>query len=437
MSTNRADERARNTAPVERWVSRPAGTDEAEDRFASLIRAAEPPAGLGPVAQARVWARLRRRPTSRARLTRLRWGVALALLLTSGVVLGALSVRRWLPATRATIAPASAPAKPRVARSAHVSRPEPASQAERLLQPAPPMDAPPPGAAPIPETDPPPPPSVRASAAPHAAPTRGRIVATSQPEHAAPVAPTATSAPAGDTRVLGEAHTPQRQQNDARSPLATLDAPVAEVAPPAPPVRAIAAPPASPTPGRIAATSQAPPAAAAAAPAAPPATSALAGETPLLGEALTRLRQQHDARGALATLDQYRARYPNGTLKREAEGARIDALLLLGRNAEALTELRALTLRPAGRDQELRVIRGELSAASDCGRAVVDFDQVLAEQAPAPFVERALHGRAACRLRLGNEAGAIHDLSEYLQRFPQGRFAAEARRTLEGRRGNL
>jgi TolA-binding protein len=202
-------------------------------------------------------------------------------------------------------------------------------------------------------------------------------------------------------------------------------------------VRAIAAPPASPTPGRIAATSQAPPAAAAAAPAAPPATSALAGETPLLGEALTRLRQQHDARGALATLDQYRARYPNGTLKREAEGARIDALLLLGRNAEALTELRALTLRPAGRDQELRVIRGELSAASDCGRAVVDFDQVLAEQAPAPFVERALHGRAACRLRLGNEAGAIHDLSEYLQRFPQGRFAAEARRTLEGRRGDL
>ena len=357
MSTNRAEERARNTAPVERWVSRPAGTDEAEDRFASLIRAAEPPAGLGPVAQARVWSRLRRRPTSRRRLTRLRWSVALALLLTSGVVLGALSARRWLPATRATIAPAAAPAKPRVVRSARVSRPEPAPQAERLLQPAPPMEDPPSGAEPIPETDPPPPPSVRASAAPHAAPTRGRIVATSRPEHAAPVSPTATSALSGDTRVLGEAHTPQRQQPDAR--------------------------------------------------------------------------------GALATLDQYRARYPNGTLKREAEGARIDALLLLGRNAEALTELRALTLRPAGRDQELRVIRGELSAASDCGRAVVDFDQVLAEQAPAPFVERALHGRAACRLRLGNEAGAIHDLSEYLQRFPQGRFAAEARRTLEGRRGDL
>ena len=116
----------------------------------------------------------------------------------------------------------------------------------------------------------------------------------------------------------------------------------------------------------------------------------------MLGEALLRLRQKRDARGALAALDEYRARYPNGTLKREAETARIDALLLLGRNDEALAELGALTLQPVGRDQELRLIRGELAAATDCKRAVVDSNRILNEQATAAVVERALHGRAAC-----------------------------------------
>jgi hypothetical protein len=111
--------------------------------------------------------------------------------------------------------------------------------------------------------------------------------------------------------------------------------------------------------------------------------------------------------------------------------------LLLGRNDEALAELRALSLQPVGRDQELRLIRGELSAVTDCGRAVADFDRVLAERAAEPFAERALHGRAACRLRLGDETGAMRDLSEYLRRFPEGRFAPEARRTLAGRREGL
>jgi hypothetical protein len=166
----------------------------------------------------------------------------------------------------------------------------------------------------------------------------------------------------------------------------------------------------------------------AAAPREATAGSELAGETPLLSEALTRLRQQRDARGALATLDVYRDRYPNGTLKREAVSARIDALLLLGRDDDALAELRRLTLQGQGRDLELRLIRGELAAPTDCARAVADFDRVLAEQTPQAFAERALHGRAACRARLGDEAGAKRDLAEYLRRFPAGRFAPEARR---------
>jgi len=166
-------------------------------------------------------------------------------------------------------------------------------------------------------------------------------------------------------------------------------------------------------------------------------SSALAGETPLLGEALTRLRQQRDASGALKVLDIYRARYPDGTLKREAEGARIDALLLLGRRGDALTELRHLELAPQGRDQELRLIRAELAAANDCAGAMTDFDRVLAEQVSDRLAERALHGRAVCRSRLGDAFGAKHDLGEYLRRFPEGRFAPDAHRALTGARDDL
>jgi hypothetical protein len=38
---------------------------------------------------------------------------------------------------------------------------------------------------------------------------------------------------------------------------------------------------------------------------------------------------------------------------------------------------------------------------------------------------------------MGDETGATRDLTEYLRRFPAGRFAPEARRTLEARREDL
>jgi hypothetical protein len=168
-----------------------------------------------------------------------------------------------------------------------------------------------------------------------------------------------------------------------------------------------------------------------------PGERAFSGEAPLLAEAVTRLRVKRDARGALAALDGYRSRFPDGMLKREADGVRIDALLTLGHDKEALAELRGLSLRSQGRDQELRLIRGELAAATDCEGAVVDFDRVLADQATPALAERALYGRAACRLRLGDRAGATRDLGEYLRRFPAGRFVAEARRIVEDARKQL
>jgi regulator of sirC expression with transglutaminase-like and TPR domain len=101
--------------------------------------------------------------------------------------------------------------------------------------------------------------------------------------------------------------------------------------------------------------------------------------------------------------------------------------LVLGRRDDARRELSTLPIERVGRKYELRLIRAELRADQDCSAALSDF-QVLVEQAlPAAFAERALFGRGACLLRLGDDAGAARDFARYLERFPNGRFAAQIR----------
>jgi len=355
------------------------GHDEAEDRLASLFRAVEPPRELGAGARSRVWARLRHaaRPRPKRSLGALRWAVAGVVLLTSGVVIGAMSAHRWWP--RAPVTHRSPPAT--AARSAAGAERRGGARPGR---PDAPLADSPPGFA----FEPP---------QPHENPVM----------LADPPAPSGAALAARPARALR----PERTNAAARAAVtAGREAPPLE--------SAQASNPSDPETLRLE-------------------SSALAGETPLLGEALTRLRQQRDASGALKVLDIYRARYPDGTLKREAEGARIDALLLLGRRGDALTELRHLELAPQGRDQELRLIRAELAAANDCAGAMTDFDRVLAEQVSDRLAERALHGRAVCRSRLGDAFGAKHDLGEYLRRFPEGRFAPDAHRALTGARDDL
>jgi hypothetical protein len=141
------------------------------------------------------------------------------------------------------------------------------------------------------------------------------------------------------------------------------------------------------------------------------------------------LRRDRDAAGALAALDEYRARWPKGALRPEAEVARVDALLSLGRRGEALAALEAVNVGGLPRARELGVVRGELRAeAGRCKEAVRDFD--AAAKSGDALGERALWGRAACRARLGDREGARADLEGYLSRFPSGKFAAEARRAL-------
>jgi hypothetical protein len=161
----------------------------------------------------------------------------------------------------------------------------------------------------------------------------------------------------------------------------------------------------------------------------PSTPSALAVESELLQRALAKLRRDRDPNGALNLLDEYQAKYPRGVLSLEAAVARVDALLILGRRSEALERLSRLPLERVGRRIELQLVRGELYSDRDCSRAIADFSAVLTLGSGGPFAERALYGRAMCRLRQ-NDPAAPSDLRAYLARYPNGRFADAMRQQL-------
>jgi TolA-binding protein len=161
------------------------------------------------------------------------------------------------------------------------------------------------------------------------------------------------------------------------------------------------------------------------------AESALFAESQLLSEALRLLHREGDPQGALALLLSHAERFPRGTLRPEAQGAQVEALLRLGRRAEALRLLDRLPINGLPRADELRLLRGELRMeAGRCAEAIADFSSVLDGDRQGGAGERALYGRASCRARQGDRAGARADLLSYLARYPSGKFSDEAREAL-------
>lgn len=214
--------------------------------------------------------------------------------------------------------------------------------------------------------------------------------------------------------------------------------PVAEtspvLAPPAQPTPPLS-PPASPAsiaaPAVAAWPTGAPPSLTARAPAQPPAVSPEVRE---MDQAMATLRRDRNPGAALAALDSYLGRYPHGALEKEARLARIDALVLLGRNEQALRALEVITFDPGLRSTELLVVRAELRAAKDCRQAVEDFSVALSRGPDAKLLERILYGRGACRTKLQDLPGADDDFLRYLERFPAGAHADWARRWVTSRR---
>jgi len=152
----------------------------------------------------------------------------------------------------------------------------------------------------------------------------------------------------------------------------------------------------------------------------------------MLGQALRRLRNEHDPAGALDILTRHASLFPQSPLTSERSVLEVEALLALGRRDEALLRLDRMSLDNTPRSAERYVVRGELRArAQRWSEAGADFDQALAHGKGSPvWQERALWGRAATRTHTGDHAGARADLQIYLQLYRTGRFASEAERLL-------
>jgi tetratricopeptide (TPR) repeat protein len=167
-----------------------------------------------------------------------------------------------------------------------------------------------------------------------------------------------------------------------------------------------------------------------------------ATEAKVLSDALAELRQAHDPRGALATLDEYARSYPRGVLASEARSARLEALLALDDRRGALALLDERTAFSGRLGAEELLTRAELRAS--VGRyadALSDFDRVLGPSAPnstgaSTDAERALYGRAVTLGHLGRDQRARADLEVYRRRFPEGKHAGEVARLLAGSAGD-
>jgi len=148
---------------------------------------------------------------------------------------------------------------------------------------------------------------------------------------------------------------------------------------------------------------------------------------------VARLRRDvlADAEGALRALAEYRARFPGGSLRREADMSQLELLVQLGRSEDALRRSAELLASSSSgeRAAELHLLRGHILRKSQSSFAAAALEYELAEKAGARAPE-VKYFRALCLDALGRSGEASALFSEYLAQ-PRPLYADDAKRRLE------
>ena len=136
-----------------------------------------------------------------------------------------------------------------------------------------------------------------------------------------------------------------------------------------------------------------------------------------LSQAIRALRVVHSPGTALFLLDRHATQLGKSGFAHEALLLRVEAMLALHRGDEVLQLLDGAALTDVAASRSLLVTRGELRAAANrCADGIGDFDWVLSRSKQPD--RQALFGRALCRKKLGDTAGARADAERYRREFP-------------------
>ncbi|HEY3498737.1 MAG TPA: FecR domain-containing protein [Polyangiaceae bacterium] len=148
---------------------------------------------------------------------------------------------------------------------------------------------------------------------------------------------------------------------------------------------------------------------------------------------LSRLRSDvlGDPAGALQALEQYRARFPSGSLRTEIDLSYVHVLVRMGRSRDVLAETDRLLGSGSVREREgeLRMLRGNTLRAGLQDFATAEREYAAVERGAGKFAGEAGYYRGVCFEALGDGGAAAEAYRRYL-RVPGRPREAEARKRL-------